>query len=207
MSSFLSWRSSLDLAIDPLDLAFQLDRNIVTGQITGIVHRQAALDLLQAEPEGLELANELQAPQAFFSEQAVTAFAAADRRQQAQVFVVAQGLDRHIAAGQRSDLHAGLHANSRHGLDSPAMGRLLGWASARLSRHSVNPIALALLLSTGVALVPGAARAQVNDMFPSKAAAEQRAKELKCGGAFAMGKEWMPCQNFDVYQKAVSKEK
>lgn len=44
-------------------------------------------------------------------------------------------------------------------------------------------------------------------MFPSKAAAEKRAKELKCSGAFAMGKEWMPCQNFDVYQKAVSKEK
>ena len=74
-------------------------------------------------------------------------------------------------------------------------------------RHSVNPIALALLLSAGVALAPGAARAQANDMFPSKAAAEQRAKELKCSGAFAMGKEWMPCQNFDVYQKAFSKEK
>jgi len=44
-------------------------------------------------------------------------------------------------------------------------------------------------------------------MFPSKVAAEQRAKELKCSGAFAMGKDWMPCQNFDVYQKAVSKEK
>jgi hypothetical protein len=75
------------------------------------------------------------------------------------------------------------------------------------ARHSVNPIALALLLSAGVALVPGAARAQANDMFASKAAAEQRAKELKCSGTFAMGKDWMPCQNFDGYQKAVSKEK
>jgi len=75
------------------------------------------------------------------------------------------------------------------------------------SRHSVNPIALALLLSAGVALAPGAARAQAYDMFLSKAAAEQRAKELKCSGAFAMGKDWMPCQSFDVYQKAVSKEK
>ena len=44
-------------------------------------------------------------------------------------------------------------------------------------------------------------------MFPSKAAAEQRTKELKCSGAFAMGKEWMPCQNFDIYEKAVSREK
>lgn len=76
-----------------------------------------------------------------------------------------------------------------------------------LHRNSVNPIALALLLSAGVALASSAARAQAYDMFPSKAAAEQRAKELKCSGAFAMGKEWMPCQNFDVYEKAVSKEK
>ncbi len=44
-------------------------------------------------------------------------------------------------------------------------------------------------------------------MFPSKAAAEQRAKALKCSGVFAMGKDWMPCQNFEAYQKAVSKEK
>ncbi len=44
-------------------------------------------------------------------------------------------------------------------------------------------------------------------MFPSKAAAEQRARELNCSGAFAMGKEWMPCQNFEVYEKALSKQK
>jgi len=74
-------------------------------------------------------------------------------------------------------------------------------------RQSVYPIALTLLLSAGVGLVPGAARAQANDMFASKAAAEQRAKELKCSGTFEMGKDWMPCQNFDGYQKAVSKEK
>ena len=71
----------------------------------------------------------------------------------------------------------------------------------------MNPIALALLLSAGAFLSPIVVRAQAYDMFPSKAAAEQRAKELKCSGAFAMGKEWMPCQNFDVYQKAFSKEK
>lgn len=71
----------------------------------------------------------------------------------------------------------------------------------------MNPIVVALLLSAGVGLASGAARAQANDMFPSKAAAEKRAKELKCRGAFAMGKEWMPCQNFDVYEQVVSKEK
>jgi Protein of unknown function len=51
-----------------------------------------------------------------------------------------------------------------------------------------------------------AVHAQANDMFPIRAAAEQRAKELKCSGAFAMGSEWMPCKNFDVYEKAVKKE-
>jgi hypothetical protein len=52
----------------------------------------------------------------------------------------------------------------------------------------------------------GMAHAQANDMFPTKAAAEKRAKELKCSGSFAMGSEWMPCKNFDTYEKAVKKE-
>ena len=51
-----------------------------------------------------------------------------------------------------------------------------------------------------------AAHAQANDMFPTRAAAEKRAKELKCSGAFAMGSEWMPCKNVDVYEKAVNKK-
>ena len=88
------------------------------------------------------------------------------------------------------------------------MGRLYAGVHAFYHHpNSVNPIALALLLSAGLALAAGAARAQANDMFPSKAEAEQRAKELRCSGAYAMGKEWMPCKNFAVYQKAVSKEK
>ena len=45
--------------------------------------------------------------------------------------------------------------------------------------------------------------AQANDMFPIKAAALLRAKELKCAGAFAMGNEWMPCKDFNAYEKAV----
>jgi hypothetical protein len=71
----------------------------------------------------------------------------------------------------------------------------------------MNRLACIILLLAGAVLTPTVARAQVNDMFPSKASAEKRAKELKCSGAFAMGKKWMPCQNFDVYEKAVSKEK
>jgi hypothetical protein len=67
--------------------------------------------------------------------------------------------------------------------------------------------ALGLLAPLAV-LVLGfeAAHAQANDMFPTRAAAEKRAKELKCSGAFAMGREWMPCKNFDLYEKAVKKE-
>ncbi len=45
-----------------------------------------------------------------------------------------------------------------------------------------------------------AAHAQANDMFPTRAAAEKRAKQLNCSGAFAMGSEWMPCKNFAVYE-------
>lgn len=71
----------------------------------------------------------------------------------------------------------------------------------------MHPIVLALLLAAGVALVTGSARAQANDMFPSQAAAERRARELKCSGAFAMGTEWMPCQNLEAHEKAVSREK
>jgi hypothetical protein len=63
-------------------------------------------------------------------------------------------------------------------------------------------IAPLALLSLG----GGFAHAQANDMFPTKTAAEKRARELKCSGSFAMGNEWMPCQNFDTYEKAVKKE-
>jgi hypothetical protein len=48
--------------------------------------------------------------------------------------------------------------------------------------------------------------AQANDMFPTKDAALKRATELKCSGAFAMGKEWMPCKDFAAYENAVRKE-
>ena len=82
-----------DLPIDALDLAPQLDLDVAAGQLTGIVNGQAALDLLQAEAKGLEAPDELQAPQALFSKQAVATLAATDRRQQSQVLVVAQGLD------------------------------------------------------------------------------------------------------------------
>jgi Protein of unknown function len=51
-----------------------------------------------------------------------------------------------------------------------------------------------------------AAHAQTNDMFATRAAAEKRAKELRCSGAFAMGSEWMPCKSFKAYERTVNKE-
>jgi hypothetical protein len=60
------------------------------------------------------------------------------------------------------------------------------------------PVVLAAFLSPPV-------QAQANDMFPTKDAALKRAKELKCTGTFAMGKEWMPCKDFATYENAVRK--
>jgi hypothetical protein len=73
-----------------------------------------------------------------------------------------------------------------------------------MKRFSVLQASLAasLLISAG-STTP--VQAQANDMFPTKTAAQQRAKELKCTGAFPMGKEWMPCKDFATYEKAVSK--
>ena len=44
---------------------------------------------------------------------------------------------------------------------------------------------------------------QANAMFATKAAALQRARQLKCAGAFAMGQQWMPCKDLEAYEKAV----
>jgi hypothetical protein len=44
-------------------------------------------------------------------------------------------------------------------------------------------------------------------MFATRAAAEMRAQQLKCSGAFAIGDQWMPCQQLNSYKKAVSAKK
>lgn len=48
--------------------------------------------------------------------------------------------------------------------------------------------------------------AQANDMFPTRVAAEKRAKELKCSGTFAMGGAWMPCRDLNTYERVVQQE-
>ena len=62
-----------------------------------------------------------------------------------------------------------------------------------------TPVLAALAL---LSLSSRPALAQTNDMVPTKAAAEQRAKQLKCTGAFAMGDAWMPCKNYEAYGQA-----
>ena len=70
-----------------------------------------------------------------------------------------------------------------------------------------NRLCSLLLLIVPVAVIglAHAVYAQAGDMFPGKAAAERRAKVLRCSGAFAMGSDWMPCKDFATYEKAVKK--
>ncbi len=70
--------------------------------------------------------------------------------------------------------------------------------------------ALRALTAAALMLAAGAAWAQTqasSDMFATRAAAEKRAQELKCSGAFAMGDQWMPCKDLGSYEKAVSTKK
>jgi hypothetical protein len=67
--------------------------------------------------------------------------------------------------------------------------------------------ALRTLTAAALILAAGAAWAQTHtsyDMFATRAAAEKRAQQLKCSGAFAMGDQWMPCQDLSSYEKAIS---
>jgi len=83
--------------------------------------------------------------------------------------------------------------------------------------HPMNPFpsplpswlaqaSLGLLLPAALASFAAPTQAEPHEMFPTQAAAEQRAKQLKCTGTFAMGKEWMPCKDFATYKKAAGKQ-
>ena len=107
--------------VHQIDLPLELPLDVAAGELPGIVHRQTLMNVIKSQTEALEPPDEFQAPQTLLTEQAVTAFAAAHRRQQDEIFVVAEGLDRQTtAAGKGPDLHA----NGCHGLDSPPVGRL-----------------------------------------------------------------------------------
>jgi len=71
------------------------------------------------------------------------------------------------------------------------------------------PPSLRLGLAASLLIVAGLlppVQAQADDMFPTKQAAVQRAKQLKCTGAFAMGGEWMPCKDLATYEQAVRQQ-
>ena len=74
-----------------------------------------------------------------------------------------------------------------------------------MKRLSFLPSLFLVPFFVGVASLP--AQAQEGDMFPSKSAALQRANHLKCSGVFQMGDQWMPCKDFNTYEKAVKNEK
>lgn len=94
------------MEIDPLHLPLQLHVDVAAGQIAGVMHRQTALDLLQAESQGLEPADEFEPPQALLDKQPVAAFAATDGRQQAENLVLTQGLAEVMARDHAEDLRS-----------------------------------------------------------------------------------------------------
>jgi hypothetical protein len=84
-----------------------------------------------------------------------------------------------------------------------------------MTQHSTGPFQQtnrwALLAALAAAtfaplLVSAPAAAHMKGMFKTKQEAEQRAAELKCKGAFAMGSLWMPCANEQVLHKALQNE-
>ena len=44
----------------------------------------------------------------------------------------------------------------------------------------------------------------MQDMYPSKAAADRRDKELKCTADFKMAGDWMPCKSMGEYEKLIN---
>jgi len=96
-------------------------------------------------PPHRQSGGEFQAPQALLPEQAVTAFAAAHRRQEAEIIAMAEDLDRQATAAATPPIF----------LPTAVLGlTLLPWGVSSRSRpaphHSVNRRTLALLLSSAV---------------------------------------------------------
>lgn len=69
----------------------------------------------------------------------------------------------------------------------------------------ILPAALASVI-LGPLLAASPAAAHMKGMFKTRQQAEQRAAELKCKGAFAMGSLWMPCANEHELHKALQNE-
>jgi len=76
-------------------------------------------------------------------------------------------------------------------------------ASRRLAGNGLGA-GLLLVLLIGP-LAPGSEQAwgHTKGMYSSKAAAEKRAAELHCQGAYPMGDMWMPCANEQSLHKSL----
>jgi Protein of unknown function len=74
-----------------------------------------------------------------------------------------------------------------------------------MTRFFASTLLLASICLPGALINP--AHAQEGDMFPTKSGALQRAKHLKCTGVFQMGDQWMPCKDYNAYEKALKNEK
>ena len=57
-----------------------------------------------------------------------------------------------------------------------------------------------------VALMALPALAHMKGMFDTQAAAEARAAQLKCKGAFKMGDKWLPCANERALHEALQRQ-
>jgi hypothetical protein len=88
------------------------------------------------------------------------------------------------------------------------MSRLSALHSSLEIRPLIGLFSILFLLFALAGITPATAQEhQMQDMYPSKTAADKRDKDLSCTGDFKMGGDWMPCKNMENYEKSVNKEK
>ena len=87
-----------------------------------------------------------------------------------------------------------------------AMGKLyLAKGKFNLAPGS-RPALLIICLGLGsLALAPIGAKAHMNGMYETQAAAQKRAAELKCKGTFKMDDMYMPCSSERALHEALQK--
>ena len=73
-------------------------------------------------------------------------------------------------------------------------------------RSALMPGLVLVLLVGALGPGPNPAWGHIKGMYSSKAAAEKRAAELHCQGAYPMGDLWMPCANEQSLHKALRQQ-
>ena len=73
-------------------------------------------------------------------------------------------------------------------------------------RSALMPGLVLVLLVGTLAPGPKPVWGHTKGMYSSKAAAEKRAAELHCQGAYPMGDLWMPCANEQSLHKALRQQ-